>query len=478
MQEDRSHSNEDKQNRDTYSQMATQTVTRTSTSYVEQRASPVRFESIPNDDVFQTVDQMSHGHVTLAGEETYGSSYGQKGIEQLVHQHLNSTNGNQHGITQLAQRQMISTDVHHHANNSSNSGYEFDQLARQYGGSTDVHHHQTNNATISTREIDQLVRQHTGSTDIHHHHQMNNATISGHEMDRLANHQTISTALDHYPINQDPNPEHIRRGNQERITYRQDVAVRYLQPPTPPPPGPIIVREIRAPQAPEAPPLIIRRRPPVPTTPPPVIIREKPPMPPPIEPARIVNKYLPAPPPPPRRVIIEQQAPLPQKPQPVIIEKWLPYHAAPERRVIVQRAPPVVAKTASKNTIITYDAPQVDIVKNVRDLGTIRADPQTYVAQYGAQLTSSDYILNTMNRFGLGNNYTQMIEMQSRSRASATAMSSEHMSTNSYAEKSFTETIGNQYGYVEAHADEVIYPDGHRHVHSSYATSGEPIVMS
>lgn len=40
-----------------------------------------------------------------------------------------------------------------------------------------------------------------------------------------------------YPINIDSNPEIIVRPNTERLTYTQDIALRYLKPSTPPPPG-------------------------------------------------------------------------------------------------------------------------------------------------------------------------------------------------------------------------------------------------
>ena len=40
-----------------------------------------------------------------------------------------------------------------------------------------------------------------------------------------------------YPINVDPNPEVIVRPMTQRLTYTQDIAVRYLKPSTPPPPG-------------------------------------------------------------------------------------------------------------------------------------------------------------------------------------------------------------------------------------------------
>jgi len=54
-------------------------------------------------------------------------------------------------------------------------------------------------------------------------------------------------------INYDPNPEIIYHDNPDNIIYTQKVGVRYLKPPTPPPPGPILIREIQS-TPPNAPP--------------------------------------------------------------------------------------------------------------------------------------------------------------------------------------------------------------------------------
>jgi hypothetical protein len=303
-------------------------------------------------------------------------------------------------------------------------------------------------------------------------------------VDQLVN-QQYRTDINQYQLNEDPNPEHIRRQNNDRVTYRQDVAIRYLQPPTPPPPGPVIVREIRAPQLPQAPPLVIRQRPPVPSTPPPIVIRERPPVPPCVEPSRVVNKYLPAPPPLPRQLIIERQAPLPQKPQPVIIEKWLPYKAPPERRVVVERAQPLAPVVAQRNRVITFDAPHVDLVKNVRNLGTVRVDPHMYAVQYGSQLTSSEYVLNTMSRFGIGSNYAQMIQMQTQPQSSMynnhqMQMIDSHQSINygeSHRSSAYRSQNGDHCDYIEKHIDETILPDGRRKQHSSITGSNEQEVL-
>lgn len=188
-----------------------------------------------------------------------------------------------------------------------------------------------------------------------------------------------------YKINFDPNPQIIRKHANDAVTYKQEVAVRYLRPPTPPPPGPLIIKEVRNPALPAAPPIVIRQRPPRPATPPPLIIRERPPQPPAQLAPKVITKPLPPPPPPPRRVIIERMPPLPPKPQSIIVERWLPYKQQ-KRRVVYQKAPPVQAPAPQKNLIIQWEGTQARVVKEFRNLGIIKADPGTYVQQYGAQL--------------------------------------------------------------------------------------------
>ena len=82
-------------------------------------------------------------------------------------------------------------------------------------------------------------------------------------------------------------------------------------------------------------------------------------------------------------------APLPSKPQSVIIERWLPYNQV-KRRVIFQKTnetEPVMVKP--RNVIIQWEAPVVQIKKDFKDLGIIRANPAEYVARYGSSLKSS-----------------------------------------------------------------------------------------
>ena len=60
-------------------------------------------------------------------------------------------------------------------------------------------------------------------------------------------------------INQDPDPIRITKPNTQNVIYKQEVKIKYLQPPTPPPPAPIIIREKQLPaENPNQPPIIIR----------------------------------------------------------------------------------------------------------------------------------------------------------------------------------------------------------------------------
>ena len=47
---------------------------------------------------------------------------------------------------------------------------------------------------------------------------------------------------EHPDVYHDPNPQIITQANPDHLTYQQNVSVRYLVPPTPPPPGPLIIR--------------------------------------------------------------------------------------------------------------------------------------------------------------------------------------------------------------------------------------------
>jgi len=190
--------------------------------------------------------------------------------------------------------------------------------------------------------------------------------------------------LSQYPINYDPSPHIIRKkldDSHEPIVYKQQIAVRYLCPPTPPPPAPLIIREIRPPEPSPLPPIIIRQRPPPPVTPPPIIIRERPPTPPSYNTPQIIFKRVSPVPQTARRVIIERLPPMPAKPPNIIVERWLPYKQQ-KRQVIYEKALPTkdnltstVDQQAQNNLIIQYANPSVRIEKQLRSLGVMRCDP-------------------------------------------------------------------------------------------------------
>jgi hypothetical protein len=162
--------------------------------------------------------------------------------------------------------------------------------------------------------------------------------------------------LREYKLNEDPNPIIIRKKLLQPIEYNQNVQIRYLKPPTPPPHGDLIIKqENDIVQDEYVPPQIVRftsneRE----ITPPPIIIREKPPDLPkslPTETITIPGKIIKSSSPPPRQIIIEHMPPKQpvNKPQQIIIEKWLPYEKQ-KRKVIFEKSSDFTNKTAIKHT--------------------------------------------------------------------------------------------------------------------------------
>jgi hypothetical protein len=189
-----------------------------------------------------------------------------------------------------------------------------------------------------------------------------------------------------YVLNEDMNPEVITKRSEQQLTYIQELAIRYLRPPTPPAPGEILIQQEVNTLTPPAPPLVLRQVPARASTPEPLVIREAPPQAPVAVGRKVITISGKRLPPPPRKVIIERLAPLPSKPQSVLIERWLPY-AQTKRRVIFQRSAErdaVVVKP--RNVVVQWEAPQVVIKKEFKYLGVIRANPVEYVQRYGATL--------------------------------------------------------------------------------------------
>ena len=195
--------------------------------------------------------------------------------------------------------------------------------------------------------------------------------------------------IEEYSINEDTNPEIISKKIKQKLEYIQELAIRYLRPPTPPAPGEIVIVQERNTCTEPAPPLVIRQIPPRPLTPEPLVIREAPPQPPQKFNRNLITISGKKLPPPPRKVIIERLASLPSKPQSIIIERWLPYHKS-KRRVLFQKSDtpdPIIVKP--KNVIIQWDVPSVIVKKEIKYLGIIKANPIEYLSKYGISLKAS-----------------------------------------------------------------------------------------
>jgi hypothetical protein len=90
----------------------------------------------------------------------------------------------------------------------------------------------------------------------------------------------------------------------------------------------------------------------------------------------------------PRRVIVERMSNLPPRPQDIIVEKWLPYRPQ-KRRVVYQRAGSL-QQLVPRNLIIEWEAPDVEIVKQCKDLGVMDADPEDYIRRFGGELKQAN----------------------------------------------------------------------------------------
>jgi len=101
----------------------------------------------------------------------------------------------------------------------------------------------------------------------------------------------------------DPNPVVIQKKSKP-VTYVQKINLAYYKPPAPPAPGPVIIKEVRPPQAPAPPPLFVRIQPPPPPEQAPIVIREAPPPRPQHIPTTVLTKVLPQIPVPPPHVHI------------------------------------------------------------------------------------------------------------------------------------------------------------------------------
>lgn len=188
-----------------------------------------------------------------------------------------------------------------------------------------------------------------------------------------------------YKLNEDSNPEKIVKTCNVPVEYSQNITVKYLKPPTPPPHGDLIIKQENDIIPAEAPPLVIRQHSVRPLTPEPLILREKPPTPPQVLPTQIVTLPGKVLDPPPRKIIIERMADLPAKPQPIIIEKWLPY-GQQKRNVVFESTSMRQPRATVRNTIIQWHRPKSLIDKRITYLGVQKMDPIEYRLKHGSNL--------------------------------------------------------------------------------------------
>jgi len=210
-------------------------------------------------------------------------------------------------------------------------------------------------------------------------------------------------SLDQYKLNNDPNPEIVRKRPTDKVRYRQDVAIRFLEPPQPPKHGDLVIKQLPNRQIAPAPPLVVRQAPPKPAAPAPLVLREAPPQPPARVPEQLVlvpGKVIP---PPARKVVVERLPPIPPKPQQIFIEKWLPFKQQ-KRRVVYQKAEPDCLLPNPRNLVIQWEAPEVEISREYRNLGTQLADPEEYVRRHGAELLRHEEFKNAAARIGAPDN--------------------------------------------------------------------------
>ncbi|CAF1251627.1 unnamed protein product [Rotaria magnacalcarata] len=215
-----------------------------------------------------------------------------------------------------------------------------------------------------------------------------------HDSDKYESNMTAQDYLQRIGTADNP-PVKVVKQNTQDLVYRKEIRIRYLQPPTPPPPAPIIIREKQLPSAPPQSPLFIRERKPESSTPPPLTIRERPPSPPPLLEPYIIDKTLPPPPPQPRQVIIERLPTPPPKPRTVIFEKWLPYKKV-KRPILLEKAPPQPPVPPTRNVIIEYEPLKAYTVRRVIEEGVFRVDPTQY-SNYSAQTDGNVRIVDRID---------------------------------------------------------------------------------
>ena len=137
--------------------------------------------------------------------------------------------------------------------------YNFDGVDHQYPNDRPTNLRRSHRVTFEDQDAERLstrTKSEPFLTDASHHYQNISSSASPSPLDG-----TLGEKVTKIPLNFDPEPEVIYRDNPNKLVYVQKVGVRYLKPPTPPPPGPLVIREIASTPLQEPPPLIVSTTP-------------------------------------------------------------------------------------------------------------------------------------------------------------------------------------------------------------------------
>lgn len=195
--------------------------------------------------------------------------------------------------------------------------------------------------------------------------------------------------------------------------YTQKIGIRYLRPPTPPSPEPIVIHEIESTIYND---YLSNTNRPVPSrTPSPIIVREKPPIPPSYESSKAIKKPILPGSNSLRHVVIKRAPPLPTKPRPIIIEKWLPYKAKKERPVLYQRTTntEIIHPNVHRNVILEYKPADIKVKQEFQNFGCFYVDPKVYQAKYGSSLRRSESIRKVLESVGCNPDLLSPIDYES-----------------------------------------------------------------
>ncbi|CAF3368501.1 unnamed protein product [Rotaria sp. Silwood1] len=203
-------------------------------------------------------------------------------------------------------------------------------------------------------------------------------------------------------IYKDPNPQIIQLATTDHpAAYEQRIFVRYLQPPAPPPPGPLIIKEVRLSQLPSHRSLCIRKHVSSLCSPSSLIFRERPPTSPPYSSNETITRYSSAIPVRPRSAGIEHFSTLPEEPRDIVTERWVSYEPRPERYTIVETAPSATKSSKPRNTIVVYGDDEARTVRQCQNLGIIQENPVDYVVRYWEPLLGSETLVQQARNAGV-----------------------------------------------------------------------------